>query len=236
MADEEEALEDALHARLLGDSQLFREARDRVDAARARAARARSERFARLGEVPGDRASDTDPLDFELEQLLRDANGELDQAQLPPFERALAAQAGVQVEPPATEELQAGEFLFRLVSVSESEVEIFVSSNNERFSGQVLMFTVVGEPQATSYAITLYSEASGLTVGYVLIRTLEESVSIRGIRLLLSSALGADHIDAISRSFERLPPEAVDAWRAIARARAPEDPVREVIDGALGDI
>jgi hypothetical protein len=123
------------------------------------------------------------------------------------------------------------------VSLADDEVEIVVECENPRLSGQVLTIMVgVQQDQAERYAIALYSEPSGLTVGYLRIRTLERSLALGDPHLLPASALSAEHAGAIAGALRRLPPEAANAWRTIAQARPPGDSVRETIARAIGGV
>lgn len=219
LADEHDAADLAAHARLLGDDDLFREAKARMAEAQERAAAARRARLrvdaaAEVLTLPD--WADMVPLpDFDLQRLSAADRG--------PGE--IFDSFGAR-----------GFTLSRLTAPHEPVVRVHLANPDRRLAGWLLPLAVLAEARVDHYLVPLHEGLGGESgaEGSLTIREPLPVVRMRiGRQLLPPEALGEAHVQVVRRSLVDLPRRAQAAWTQIAESRPHGDRLRAAIEAGL---
>ena len=116
----------------------------------------------------------------------------------------------------------------------QGRLEIYIESASPLAPGTVVAITVVATgQQELDYFMVFMPDDADIPVAALRVPAFRgwPSVFIRGVRS--GAGLGDADTEILERSVSATPAQWAGAWRALAEAREPGDPVREVIEGAL---
>jgi hypothetical protein len=122
-----------------------------------------------------------------------------------------------------------------VTSTGSDEVQILVETSRPVHEGDLLQIHVVTNGSGRDYFFLLAEDPSGLRVSALTIQGAGPSVrlELRGDDLRSAASLTAGEIEVVERSVPDKFTAGRNAWRAVARARPTEDPIRQSILAAL---
>jgi hypothetical protein len=117
--------------------------------------------------------------------------------------------------------------------LSRDEVELIVQASGPAFPAEAIRVRAATAGRNVDYYVLLTPDESGSRAGDLIIPGVDASLGAALLGFRSSADLTGDDASAIKRSVRATGRSGRNAWRAVARSRAPGDPVRQAIEDEL---